>query len=150
MLLSKLKAMSIGTAWVLRRQQEQTSDCCSVCGQPWLQPALAEQSVLAIFADPITDEVQQKLLANCLNAAGWYAKTTCFFLHSACASKSQTALQEYIATYTPQLIIVFGNTTLPADLSENTRLLSTHHPAEMLANPALKAQVWADFCSVMG
>lgn len=148
MLFSKLKAMSIGTMWALRNQ-ETSSSCCSVCGKPWMQPALEEQSVLAILADPVIDEAQQKLLVNCLKAAGWYAHTTCFFLHSACASNGQTILQTHIATQVPQLMIVFDHKSLPPELvlDENTRLIATYHPQEMLANPTLKAQVWADFCS---
>jgi|GEM_PF-4065810 len=169
MFFSKLNAMSIGTMWVLRSREESQfarphSDYakvgyCSVCGGPWIECNVETRSVVVVFPSPITNEAEQKLFENCLTAAGWNAHSACFSLHAPCSSDSQPALlalQEHIAMYSPELIIVFGSE--PAQLMHpdfvsgqahqfaNTRLIVTHHPEEMISNPALKAQVWADLC----
>ncbi|PRC91509.1 uracil-DNA glycosylase family protein [Solimicrobium silvestre] len=179
MLLSRLNEMSVGPLWVLRNQpvaqletqaefqseiQSKTqsqiqTDACPVCGQAWLQSTLEGSSIVVVLAAPITDAAQQKLLDNCLQAAGWHAESSCFTLHVSCTSSpdaSLMALQAQIAAQTPELIVVFGSTAatmINAEFSSgqiaqyaNTRLIVTHHPAEMIANPSLKAQVWADLC----
>jgi hypothetical protein len=180
MLGSKLNAMSVGTMWVLRTQEQSQFarhvnvcpevGCCPICGQSWTLPntqqraeesRVAEHSVLVVLAEPITDEAQQKLFEACLAAAGWNIPLDCFSLHAPCSSNTQNAadvLQGYIAKQQPECIIVFGSNTaqlihpefVPGQIHQfaNTRLMVTHHPEEMLNNPALKAQVWADFCSI--
>lgn len=145
MFFSKLNAMSVGPLWVLRSQ---------MCSEAELTAETS--SVLPVLAKRITDAAQQKLFENCLSAAGWDPCSVCFSLHTFCSSNSATALQEYLLTHSPELIIVFGRDAaqligaefLPGQIHsfENRRLIVTHHPEEMIINPALKAQVWADLC----
>ena len=146
MFFSKLNAMSVGPLWVLRSQ----------IGSEAELTAEETSSVLPVLAKPITDQAQQKLLENCLAAAGWNPRSACFSLHTSCSSNSATALQEYIFTHSPKLIIVFGRDAAQLIGAEfvlgqihsfgNRRLIVTHHPEEMINNPALKAQVWVDLC----
>jgi hypothetical protein len=172
MLSSRLNAMSVGTLWVLRSQEESQFaryqpfcsevEGCPICHQPWLreQGKAEEGSVLVVLAEPITDEAQQKLFQACLTAAGWN-QSSCIYLHVACSSDNRSAvlaLQEHIASQAPEFITVFGSATaqfihpelIPGQIHSyaRTRLIVTHHPEEMINNPALKAQVWADFCLV--
>lgn len=169
MFFSKLDAMSVGTMWILRSQEQPQfarhqhdcpeMDCCPMCGELWIQTHVEHGSILPVFATPLTNEAQQKLVGQCLTAAGWNAHSAGFSLHASCLSNCETALlalQEYIARYSPELVLVFGSDAaqlLHADfipgqihLFENTPLIATHHPEEMINNPALKAQVWADLC----
>jgi hypothetical protein len=176
MLSSKLNAMSVGTMWVMRSQEQSQFarhakvypevEFCPICGLSWSlleaeESRTIEDSVLVVLAEPITDEAQQKLFENCLAAAGWNVPIDCFSLHASCSSNSQSAvaaLHDYIAAQRPECIIVFGSDTaqlihaelVPGQMHQfaNTRLIVTHHPEEMLNNPALKTQVWADFCSI--
>ncbi len=166
MLFCKLDEMSIGPLWLLRAKPttcavETRSDAlCSVCGEAWLQSTDKDSSVIVVLASPLTEEVQHKLLKNCLAAAGWFSPSI-FSLHATCSADmtaSLTALNEQIAVQSPELIIVFGLAAAqhinPEFISgkvhhfANTRLLVTYHPSEMIATPALKAQVWADLCLV--
>jgi len=156
MFFSKLNAMSVGPIWVWRSQTSAKVDCCSNCGEPWVQFNAEINSVLVVLAEPMTNDAQQKLLENCLSAAGWNPHSHCFSLHASCSSNSTIVLQEYIVKHAPELLIVFGRDAAqllsPEFISgeihsfENTRLIVTHHPEEMMNNPALKAQVWADLC----
>lgn len=174
MFFSKLNAMSIGTVWVSRSQEKSqfaahhsdfsTTDYCASCGEPWIQSAVeAATAIIVVTAESITNEVQQKLLENCLTMAGWGAQQTSFSLHASCSSDHQAALhvlQMQIAAQQPNLIIVFGHDAatlmetehvefIPGQIYQfaNTQLIVTHHPQEMIDTPALKAQVWADLCS---
>lgn len=178
MLCNKLNAMSVGTLWVLRSQEESQFakhvkicpevDCCPICGHSWAllntqqraeESRVVDNAVLVVLAESITNESQQKLFEACMAAAGWNVPLDCFSLHEPCSSNSQTAvdaLQEYIAARQPECIVVFGMHTaqlidsafIPGQIHHyaNSRLIVTHHPEEMLNNPALKAQVWTDLC----
>lgn len=174
MFFSKLNAMSVGTVWVMRDQKQSTTKSdhadfssetyCAVCGKPWEQSSVEAAPVVVVTADPIIDETQQKLVANCLTAAGWGGQSTSFALHASCSSNHQSALHALrlqIDAQQPELIIVFGldaaqlidaqrTEFVPGQIQqfENTRLIATHHPEEMISAPALKAQVWADLCLI--
>jgi len=161
MLLSKLNQMSVGPLWVLRNPAVAPSEMrqvCLTCGEPWLQAATDETAILVVLTSAVTDQTQQTLLQNCLRAAGWNA-ASCFSLHSACLTSPETALQALqtqIAASSPHTIIVFG-----ADAAQSinpefsrgrvhrllaSRLIVTYHPEDMIADPSLKALVWADLC----
>lgn len=144
MWLSRLNQMSVGPLWVLRNQAG-------------AQPS-APSSMMAILAEPLTDPAQQTLLQNCLRAAGWN-DIAVIALHSNCSTTSEAALQTLQTQVTesnPRTLIVFGATAAHKINPEfkrgqiyryqQARLVVTYHPHEMMANPALKAQVWADLC----
>ncbi|MCD6026515.1 MAG: Uracil glycosylase superfamily [Solimicrobium sp.] len=165
MFFSKLSAISVGPLWALRRQAEapidicHTSNNCSVCGKQWITFYAEESYVVVIVASPIADNAQQKLLENCLLAAGWSTKFSYFSLHLNCSSNSGSALlalEEHIAAHPPELILVLGSNAghwispeiIIGQLNRfaNIPLIVTPHPQEILLNPSLKAQIWADFC----
>ena len=98
---------------------------------------------------------------NCLAAAGWNQQYSLFTLHGFCQENTEIglhALKAQIAAQHPELILVFGSAAAQVMNNEfvqtpnqllhfdNVTLLVTHHPAEMIATPKLKAQVWADLC----
>ena len=162
MLLSRLSHMSIGPLWKLKGQPDQPeqrepipvatahdADTCTVCGQPWQVSGNATSSLLMVLAAPITVAVQQQLLDNCLFAAGWSANVPTMILHSACFADVQTGMQmlaAQLAAQAPEMILVVGHATavmLPADLGLACAPVVIHHPSDMLANPLLKADVWA-------
>jgi hypothetical protein len=176
MLLTKLNEMSIGPLWKLRdRIAEATlagtdagqathpdvSVVCATCMQSWLQFDTPDARILAVTSAPISDEVQLKLMQNCLAAAGWDQQYSLFSLHGLCQENAEIgvhALKAQMSAQNPDLILVFGSTAAQLMHKEfahtsnqllqfnNVTLLVTHHPAEMIATPKLKAQVWADLC----
>jgi len=163
MWLSKLNQMSVGPLWVLRVQPDHAAAFCPVCGDAWLHPEGGDNAVLVVLVAPIIDQAQQILLQNCLRSAGM---NDCAYLtlHGNCTSGSDAAiaaLQKQIAdrqnVATPfQTILVFGDAAAQRINPEfdrgqihqyqHTRLIVTHHPEQMIADPSLKAQVWADLC----
>jgi hypothetical protein len=161
MLLSKLNQMSVGPLWVLRKPSaapSATHQICPACGEPWLQSATDETAILVVLAAVATNPAEQILLQNCLRAAGWNEPAS-FSLHSVCFATPETAmqaLQTHIAESSAQTIIVFG-----ADAAQRinpefnrgrvhsffgARLVVTYRPEDMIADPSLKALVWADLC----
>ena len=162
MWLNKLNDMSVGPLWVLRdRQSAANPDTghCTVCGQAWLETDLHNATTLIVVPEALTDGAQQALLANCLAAAGLSETAASFSLHTACASDSHaaiTALEQYLSASPVKRVIVFGETAARRINPEFTRgtvhdwqqirLVVTHHPDRMLANPALKAETWSDLC----
>jgi hypothetical protein len=163
MWMSKLNDMSVGPLWVLRKRDASghsepaaTTAVCPTCGEAWLQAATSEIPVVAIVGAPMTDPAQQTLLQNCLHAAGWSGVAVAA-LHTGCADTADaamTALQPHLAGATT--LIVFGEAAaqrLSPEFSRgrvhhfhNARLIVTCHPEQMLADPTLKAAVWADLC----
>ena len=174
MWLSKLNEMSVGPLWVLRDQpqgspydeshqipdelQARAAQRCPVCGQSWLESGRTESGMLAILEQPLTDGVQKTLLQNCLRSANWH-DAACFTLHGACGNSADIvaqALQTELAESAVRTIIIFGETAAQKIDSQlrrgqqvqfhDSRLVVTYHPDQMVATPALKAQVWADLC----
>ncbi|MET3105868.1 hypothetical protein AAKU67_000157 [Oxalobacteraceae bacterium GrIS 2.11] len=154
MWLSKLNEMSVGPLWVLRAPVAQPRATCPVCGQAWATENAGTS--WAILAAPITDPTQQALLQNCLHAIGW-DEAGSFNLHGACASPAALqALQEQQPGSDAQTLIVFGAQAArlidpgfergQVHQWQGSRLIVTYHPEEMIANPALKAEVWSDLC----
>jgi hypothetical protein len=175
MWLSKLKQMSVGPLWVVREQgtgdrgqiegrvdsPQQSDDYCPVCGAAWAQTAAQDSTWLVVLASPVTDPAQLTLLQNCLRAAGHTEGATCLTLHDSCQGQSDSVLQALatqINLTAPETIFIFGETTAQLIDKEwrrgqiyaycDTRLVVTHSLHDMLVNPMLKAQVWADFCLV--
>ncbi len=157
MLLSQFNAMSVGPLWKQRAQPVAVMPACP-CGQPWVLGADADAGVqaLVILADPITDEVQQKLLDNILAAAGWRAQQ--FSFHVACGGSQTSAALQAQLTQSCNLVLACGRAAAQALQPgvehesatlyqfDGRALLILPHPAELIANPALKAQVWATLC----
>ena len=162
MWLSKLNDMSVGPLWVLREQPAtatQPPPGCAVCGRGWLESQAQQSEVLIVLAEPITDPVQQALLDNCIRAAGWSDVADCLTLHAGCGSDVTAglgALQQQLTGTPVRRVIVFGEDAAQRINPEFRRgarlefqqsvLVVTHHPAQLLANPALKAQTWSDLC----
>ena len=160
MWLSKLDLMSVGPLWVLRAQSP-VPQVCPVCGAPWVHATAADSSLLAVLSAPISDQAQQTLLQNCLRAAG-FNEFNCLTLHDTCPGSSEaavTAMQKQVAETPFETIVVFGESAAQKinpefrrghpHIYQNARLIVTHHPEEMMANPALKAQVWSDLCQAV-
>ena len=169
MWLNKLNDMSVGPLWVLRTQRAtavetlpasatQSDQDCPTCGAP-RQYAGSKETLIVLHA-PLTDAGQQTLLQNCLHAAG-LGDATILMQHLSCAQPPEISLQllkNLLIEGGPKAVVVFGSAAaLGLDASfvhgqihsyQNTRLIVTHHPEEMIATPALKAKVWADLCLV--
>jgi len=161
MWLSKLNDMSVGPLWVLRdtatAAAEPVEANCPVCGAAWLEPAAQQQEVLVVLADPLTEPAQQTLLDNCIRAAGWSEVAGILTLHAACSPEAGVkALERQLAATPVGRVIVFGQSAAQRINPAFERgalhqfgqagLVVTHHPAQLLATPALKAQTWADLC----
>jgi len=161
MWLSKLNDMSVGPLWSLRATRsaagETNESACPVCARAWLEQAAQHHEVLIILDDPIADPAQQALLDNCIRAAGWCDVASVLTLHAACSSDAGRSALERQLTATPvRRVIVFGQSAAHRiDAAFNrgavhpfgpAGLIVTHHPAQLLATPALKAQTWADLC----
>ncbi len=161
MWLSKLNEMSVGPLWILRDNASAAAEPfqsnCPVCGAAWLESSAQHTQVLIILADPIADPAQQTLLNNCVRAAGWTDVAGFLALHSSCSSGAGvTALERHLAQALVRRVMVFGERAAqsinPAfkrgalHQFGQTELVVTHHPAELLTTPALKAQTWSDLC----
>ncbi len=149
MLLSKLKEMSIGALWVLR-------------GKTSNQSAMREGFLVIVAADSVAgaNETEAILLKNCLQALGWDNPTMYLnFPTTASPEIQRTALTQFQQEAVQQprrCVIVFGvqaaqlidATYVTGQIYDykNMPLVVTHHLKEVISNPMLKAQVWADLC----
>jgi len=163
MWLNKINEMSVGPLWVLRSPAQaprigsfQSEQNCPACGAPWLHAG--SDAAWVVLPEPLTDARAQTLLRNCLQAAGW-REASIFMLHQSCSLSPGVSLQnlhKQLTAGAPRIVMIFGSAVaLQLDPGlvrgqihsyQNTRLIVTHHPDEMIATPALKAQVWADLC----
>ena len=148
---------------------------CPVCHHAWLESSDQDSDVLVILAAPIEDERERQLLERSLWAAGWKQPQVFFSMHAMCTGAgaeqadtaavsmtqmtqmAQAALQAQITKQQPDMVLVFG--ALAAQqmgleqaqrgkrgVYANTPMVVTCHPAELIATPLLKAELWADLC----
>ena len=173
MWLSQLNEMSVGPLWVLRKlpavaapdtdaDTDTDAGLCPVCAASWAVLDMPNAETLIVLPEPLTtksQQTQQTLLANCLRAAGLVDNASCLTLHAGCAPDALAgiaALQRHLESHPVARVIVFGESAaLSIDPAfrrgaihawQQTSLVVTHHPAQMLENGALKAQTWSDLC----
>lgn len=185
MQISKLTHMSIGPLWLERKNIAPSSSieadnqavfltpnvstksvinpACATCGKPLLmnkiaqtsQPTNQQKSALLLIDKPIQNEQQQKLLDNCLQAAGWINQSLQLVLHVDCdesALTNITSINSAIQQIQPNVIVLLGQDSSAFITAQNQidvaniHIIATHNLAQMLATPASKAQVWAALC----
>ena len=165
MWLSQIHEMSVGPLWLLRTPVSSPEPgvdgiVCPSCGLPWLQFNGVDADRVVVMADTLEDDQQQTLLNNCLRAAGWQ-DAAWLHLHKRCGASDSAlqALQQIIAEHDGATLLVLGDSAsqlLDPQLQRGQRaqyhgaaLIATHHPQQLLNDPARKAEVWADLCLAM-
>ena len=185
MQISKLTHMSIGPLWLERKSIAPSSAIeadnqavfltpnvstnsvnnriCAACGKPLLINKIVEtrqqinlqKSALLLIDKPIQNEQQQKLLDNCLQAAGWINQSLQLVLHVDCGESALTnitLINNAIQQIQPNVIVLLGQDSSAFITAQNQidvanmPIIATHNLAQMLATPASKAQVWAELC----
>ena len=116
------------------------------------QPAaVSDLPLLLVTAQALSDTQQQSLLQHCLRAGGWPADTPLLLLAAQQSAAAVQQLASQVQLLAPASLLILGQPAAAlqeqlAALGWSGKVLVTHHPAEMLAQPGLKAQVWADLC----
>ena len=162
MWLNQIHQMSVGPLWLLREptlppESPSRSSVCPSCGAPWLQTSAAEVDRVVVLDEPLGAAPTQMLLNNCLRAAGWH-QVAWLPLHRKCGTTDSAlqALQQAVLENSSMTILVLGTAatqTLDPQLQRGkpgqyhgALLIATHHPQQLLIDPALKAEVWSDLC----
>ena len=166
MWLSQIQQMSVGPLWLLRQTRTESeaaasASVCASCGEPWLQLSGTDPTRLVVLAQALTDSRQESLLHNCLRSAGWQ-EAAWFQCHKNCAGSERAlqVLQQTLLDSGGATVLVIGTTTAQllspaaqrgqAAQTHGATVIVTHHPEQMLTDPALKAEVWSDLCLANG